>query len=414
MDMASLLALQTAEHLATLRQAQGQSPDAFVLSHSKQRDWPLAAMAEQLACRKKLKTKLPDWAEHDVLMSGEMFEQSSSAWCAAYKLHFCAQEQMRILDICAGLGVDAMAFAAAGHQVVYNDSDPLKAALCEWNAQQLGVRFEAVQSLDAAALLNSCTEKSFDLICADPSRRAASGKRVNKLEDCQPQILSLMPQLRIVSHFVLLKLAPSMSVAYLSEQLPGIERIVFVSLDGEMKECLVWINCASSDTQPQLQAVCLHRQKPMRCLSAVADDAACAALHLEPAMYVYDPDPALLHAQALPALLGEYELGLLSASHPRLQQANAALFAAAAYYEDFPGRVFQVIAVMPYNRKQCRKYVQANELKHVHVWRCQAKQSVAALRKDLGLRDGHEASILIYADAEGHEYFVHGVRVESA
>lgn len=412
MDMGSLLALQTEEHLATLRQAQGQSPDAFVLSHSKQRDWPLAAMAEQLACRKKLKAKLPDWQDHDVLMTSRLFEQSSSAWCAAFKATLCPSTPQRILDICGGLGVDAMAFAAAGHQVTYNDIDPIKAALCQWNAQQLQIPLVNCLHTDAGALLAETAEDAYDIICADPSRRTAGGQRVNKLADCEPRILELMPLLRRASSYILLKLAPSMSIAALCADLPGVERILCVSLDGELKECLVWIRSNAEKSAPRFEAVCLRRHGTTQIIEATPSEQQLDAAELREGAYIYEPDPAIIHAQAIAALTERYPLQLLSTSHPQWAQANAILFAADTLYADFPGRVFQVHAHMPYNKKRCRKYLQSHSLKTVHVWRCQSTRSVATLRKELAVSDGHAASVLVYRGLDEQEYLVHALRME--
>ena len=413
MDVASAQLLQSAAYQAVLRDAADQSPDAFVLAHSKKRDWPLAAMAEQLACRKKFAAKLPQFIDRDVILSSEMFEQSSSQWCAQHKVKLCPEGPLRILDICGGLGVDAMALAAAGHRVSFNDIDALKSELCAWNMQQMGLQCEAISNLAAADLLATVAEQSFDVICADPSRRTGQGKRLFKLEDCEPNIVALLPDLRRCARYVLLKLAPSISAQSLLESLPGLERLQHVSLDGEMKECLAWVDLAkTSNAAPRREAVCLRRDGQDRSITATADVAAInVAAGLSAGAYLYDPDVAVVQAQALGAVAQDFQLQLLSASHSQLRQANAALFVADTLHSTFPGRLFRVEAVQAYNRKQNRKYLKSNGLHKVHVWRCQSKRSVANLRQELGLEDGNDASVLVYRDATGREFFVHCSRV---
>jgi hypothetical protein len=141
-----------------------------------------------------------------------------------------------VLDLTGGLGVDSWALSQVAERVVYFERNEELAAAAGRNFQRLGagnidVRCETVTPQTALP--------EADLIYADPARRDAAGRKVFLLEDCTPDILTLLPMLLKKAPAVLLKLSPMADLAMLSERLgPALREIHVVECDGEVKEIL--------------------------------------------------------------------------------------------------------------------------------------------------------------------------------
>ena len=141
-----------------------------------------------------------------------------------------------VLDLTGGLGVDSWAFSQVAERVVYFERDAELAAAAERNFARLGadnieVRCETVTP--------DTKLPEADLIYADPARRDAAGRKVFLLEDCTPDILTLLPMLLQKAPAVLLKLSPMADLTMLTERLgPALLEIHVVELDGEVKELL--------------------------------------------------------------------------------------------------------------------------------------------------------------------------------
>jgi hypothetical protein len=91
------------------------------------------------------------------------------------------------------------------------------------------------------------------LIYADPARRSAAGRKVFLLEDCTPDILTLLPMLLRKAPVVLLKLSPMADLAMLAGRLgSSLREIHVVESDGEVKELLCLLVRDSSPTEPQI------------------------------------------------------------------------------------------------------------------------------------------------------------------
>ena len=152
-----------------------------------------------------------------------------------------------VLDLTGGLGVDSWAFSQVAERVVYYERDAGLAAAAERDFTRLGadnieVRCETVTP--------ETDLPEADLIFADPARRSATGRKVFLLEDCTPDILTLLPLLLQKAPAVLLKLSPMADLTMLSERLgPALREIHVVEHDGEVKELLCLL-CRRSDFHP--------------------------------------------------------------------------------------------------------------------------------------------------------------------
>ncbi len=294
----------------------------FIISHSaddtarlilNRHKWPdidIEAAVTAIECRRKLRTKLPEWfAVPEIVYPDRISaEQASSSITAAYKASVAngiaekccsshssletslkSQPQetalqthrvpFRIADLTGGLGVDSLAFSRMAERVLYNEMDARKASAAKHNFPLLGADnievFNYAVRPSCATIPSSSgrqvssresdsrfetdgkprdvTSKFWselhafkpDIIYMDPARRSNEGNKVFLLEDCSPDVLTLLPDLFSITGNLLLKLSPmadiSMLVSRLREHGADTKEVHVISVGGECKELLLWV-----------------------------------------------------------------------------------------------------------------------------------------------------------------------------
>jgi hypothetical protein len=139
-----------------------------------------------------------------------------------------------------------------------------------------------------------------DLIYADPARRDAAGRKVFLLEDCTPDILTLLPMLLRKAPAVLVKLSPMADLAMLAERFgPALREIHVVECDGEVKELLCLLLRDNSSPEPDIVVARLNAD--VRFVFKVSEERAAEAVYaagVQPGDVLLEPCPALLKAGA--------------------------------------------------------------------------------------------------------------------
>ena len=197
-----------------------------------------------LEVRRKLREKVPQWyaipaLRYPLRVSGE---QCSSTETARYKAAVAAASAKGCLaDLTGGLGVDSWAFAQVFDRVLYNEMRPELADAARHNFAALGLSNVTVSCAELAAGKLPLILGSFhpDILFLDPARRASDGRKVFRLEDCQPDVLQLLPELLSACPLVLLKLSPMADISLVCKQLGCVKAVHVVGAEGECKELLL-------------------------------------------------------------------------------------------------------------------------------------------------------------------------------
>ena len=214
----------------------------------------------------KVARKLPEWAAVGAeIPSALALEQCSSSATAGYKAGLAAADvppeaarMGTVLDLTGGLGVDSWAFSRVAERVVYFERKKELAEAAQRNFERLGAANIEVR---CETVTPETELPEADLIYADPARRDAAGRKVFLLEDCTPDILTLLPMLLRKAPTVLLKLSPMADLAMLADRLgSALREIHVVELDGEVKELLCLLHPDSDPAEPEIVLVRLSGQ----------------------------------------------------------------------------------------------------------------------------------------------------------
>ena len=247
----------------------------LILARDRWPDIDMDKAATIIECRKRLRTKLPEWyAVPDIIYPDRLSsEQSSSTSTASYKAHLAERilrsgkaaeaSKGRIADLTGGLGADSLAFSRIASRVLYNEMDAERAAAARHNFPLLGARNIDVISYrvepESAGPHDFWDElRSFrpDIVYMDPARRSATGNKVFLPEDCSPDVLTLIPGIFSIVPVMLLKLSPMADISMLLKRLhehgAATVELHVVASGGECKELLLWCvpyRCRAIDTR---------------------------------------------------------------------------------------------------------------------------------------------------------------------
>ena len=197
----------------------------------------------------KLRAKLPHWAEAQVHIPSELsLEQCSSEATALYKASLAQAltgGEGSIADLTGGLGVDSWALSRVCARLLYFERNEELCSAAMANFRELGC--SNISCFKRESSLSSLEElPEMSLIYIDPARRSASGSKVFLLEDCTPDVLTLLSAMCRKSGWIMIKLSPmadiTMVVRRLQEAAPegyGVRQLHLVGAAGEVKELLV-------------------------------------------------------------------------------------------------------------------------------------------------------------------------------
>ncbi|CAN5117991.1 methyltransferase domain-containing protein [soil metagenome] len=282
MTLEQFQALLTSTGIAALAAATALSPTeatflkCFEKLH-KRFDSELAKAAlETVLLRAKAASRFPDAAV--MYFTKEALEQSTSQIVAAHRAQRFAKYKT-VLDLACGLGGDAIALAKAGCHVIAFDNDPLRVELATANLKVLGL-------IGEVRLADVLTEPmpATDAVFCDPARRAEH-RRFLSIADYIPSPEDVRRRFPVGTPLAF-KLAPGVPWNDL-KMLDG--EIEFVSLHGELKECVLWLGALKSvkhraSLLPNSDAITAETPEPEPPVGDVCE-------------YLYDPDPAVERAK---------------------------------------------------------------------------------------------------------------------
>ena len=345
-----------------------------------------------LEARRKLRDKVPEWYAVPALVYPLRLsaEQCSSTSTALYKacvaltatddtksgqnvqsayLEVLRMHKMgpnrAIADLTGGLGVDSWAFSKRFGQVLYNEMRPELAKAAEHNFRLLGaanivVRNAALGPLSGALSRTAPTAHQSvreilgdfrpDMIYLDPARRAEDGRKVFRLEDCRPDVLTLLPELLDACPRLLLKLSPMADISLVCSQLGCVREVHVVAAGGECKELLLLLE---KGHEGPYRLFVVEDGAVQEIPGQAGEDASFANDGLSgserpSARFLFEPGKALLKAGAFdwPCRFGLRKLG----RHTHLYIGPEPVEELAPF-----GKWFRIVEILPLNKRSLRE-----------------------------------------------------------
>ena len=326
-----------------------------------------------------------------------------------------ANERLRIADLTGGMGVDAWAFAQVAQEVLYNEMQVELVRATELNFRELGVenvRFRncRVEPGKVAEVLDGFRP---DVIFLDPARRAEDGRKVILIEECQPDVLGLLPELFEAARYVLLKLSPMADITMACKRLgTHVKEVHVVAAGGECKELLFLLDREWEGTPATFivegGAVMEIADGP----STTSTGSATGSGTVGPLVistgakqsgeiWLFEPGKALLKAGAFGLPCGRFGLTKLG-QHTHLYVGEAVPEELRPF-----GKVFEILEVLPLNNRTMKEA--GKRWPQAEVTARNVPMTSDLLRKKLGCASGgdiHLFGVRAEAAAEAGNYLI--------
>ena len=369
----------------------------------------------QIQARQLLKKKLPSWSENDELLFPKRLslEQCSSELTAKYKRTISRNdgeaqcnisenqcrsvgEKRTLIDLTGGMGVDTSFLSDNFDETIYIEAQE---ELCELARHNFKVLYKNIKVVNATAedFLSQCD--NVDCIYLDPARRDEYGRKMVSLHDCSPDVAELQDLIFEKSKTLMVKLSPMLDIDIIKKELKNIKEIHVVAVKNECKELLVLCQQTTDNGQQtscnnqlsavshQLSAVDLRENWRFN-FTEEEENEAVVSFADEIGKYLYEPGVACMKAAPFKLLSQRFNIKKL--------HRNSHLYTSDELVYDFPGRIFEVINVVNFDKKAKKMLSQQTTDNRQQTL---SKASIAVrnfplsadeLRKQLGFKDGDD------------------------
>lgn len=299
-------------------------------------------MLQQVEGRQRTRDKLPSFAEiedwwYPVRLS---CEQCSSEITARYKAGLTTKscEYSRLVDLTGGYGVDMYfmsEYVAEAHYIERNEE------LCRIAKHnfELTRPYVVVHNSSAEEFLTEYKDLEDTLIYLDPARRDTHGGKVFRIEDCVPNVITLLPILKQAKK-VVIKLSPMLDITAALRSLDMSFDVHIVAVKNEVKEVLL----VQAEGEGKIYATNILDDQTQQVFCFLADEeklSECLIYHkewshlIDKGAYIYEPNAAIIKSGAYKLIGERYGLCKMGVS--------THLYLSKDYVADFPGRVWEIV-----------------------------------------------------------------------
>lgn len=333
-------------------------------------------IAQQIEGKRKAEKKLPTWFNTKNIHYPKKLNlgQSSSETTAKYKASLVYGEQL--IDLTGGFGIDSLFFSQTMNHVTHCELNAEISDLAKHNFQLLSEK-ENTEFIcgDGVEILRESSQ-IFDWIYVDPSRRSSTGNKVFRLEDCEPNLIEILPLLLEKGNKIMLKTAPLLDLSLGFSVLKKVEEIHIVAVDNEVKELLWILSSEASQNKTPIKTINFKGAEKEMFEGFFETEQMEFSTYSEPLHYLYEPNAAIMKSGLFNTVSVKIGVSKL--------HANTHLYTAEELI-DFPGRIFIIVQTLPFKPKILNREI---PLKKANITTRNFPKTVAQIKKQLGFKDG--------------------------
>lgn len=300
-------------------------------------------MLQQVEGRQRTHDKLPTFAQiedwwYPVRLSCEQCSSEATAQYKAEIVRSLGERHDILIDLTGGYGVDTYFLSEQTTQAHYVERNKELCRIAQHNFQIANKPIH-VHNTSAEDFLaqypmeesNATDGQKHVVIYLDPARRDAHGGKVFRIEDCEPDVIKILPSLRAISNTILIKFSPMLDITSALQSLGNEWDVHVVALHNEVKE-IIFVTGNN-----RIHAVnILHEGNDQFSFTRSEEKNALCIMADSMCEYIYEPNAAIIKAGAFRLVSERYQLHKLD--------HNTHLYTADQLIEDFPGRVWKVTA----------------------------------------------------------------------
>ena len=379
-----------------IRDHAADDPARLLLSASKYPGMDIPFLVDQIAARRQIREKLPSWYENGQLVFPAKIaaEQCSSEQTAAYKQSLIG-EDWTVCDLTGGLGIDSYFLSRKAKHLTYIERFPAYCEAAKHNFSVLGAGNITVVNADSTQSVDTLPE--VDAFYIDPARRGESNKRVFALQDCEPDLPGLLPELLKRSPRIIAKLSPMADIQMTLDLLPGTTSVHVLSVKNECKELLFVTERGADGREPMIHCINFGPDGMQSFLFTVEEERNAPLIPAgRVAGYLYEPNASVLKAGAFKQIAVRMGVKKL--------QVSSHLYTSDQLIPGFPGRRFRVDEVLPFTGKLCKGL--SKTIPQANITVRNFPLSVEELRKRTKIADGGSVYLFATTLADGEKVLV--------
>lgn len=315
-------------------------------------------------------------------------EQCSSEEAAKYKAGL-VPDGSAMVDLTGGFGVDFAILSKKFASADYVERQEVLVKTAEWNFNKLQLSGVALHLAESSEFVTN--NGSYDLIYIDPARRGDHNEKVVRLEDCEPNVVEMLPELLNKSEHVMIKTSPLLDIKGAIRSLKSVDEVHVLAIGNEVKELIFLLSSEGSDL-PKIHCANLQHDKHYSFSFDFQSEEGSSSSFNGLMNYLYEPNAAILKAGAFKCIGNEFGLNKL--------HSNTHLYTSSELVKDFPGRTFLVKDKITLNKKALKAHFP--EMK-ANITVRNFPMTVAQIRKKSGLKEGGNQYLFGTTDQDGKQ-----------
>lgn len=289
-------------------------------------------LLQQLSGKQVSKNKFPKlFNKENIVYPPKLnLEQTSSEVTAVYKSNLIKGKTA--IDLTGGFGIDSIAFTEKFEEVTHVEQSTELQSIAAFNFEQLGLNNLKSIAINSNDFLEN-SDKVYDLIYIDPSRRNINQQKVFKLEDITPNPLDFIDLWLSKSENILIKLSPLLDIKYIIQCIPNVNEIHIVSVKNEVKELLVCIT-KNKVQNPKIICTNLETNHKQFVFDFYENELLKREKFSEVQKYLYEPNASIHKSKGYEKLIDKYNLKAI--------HSNTHIFTSDELIQDFPGIILSI------------------------------------------------------------------------
>lgn len=366
--------------------------------HGKKSDFDLDFAITQIECRRKCSKKLKKLLDNPyfIFPDAVVAEQSTCQAVASYHAMLVSPDET-VLDMTAGLGIDALTMAEKGCNVTALEISDNRVDVLKHNGHFIpALRTVCADSIEWLKL----AEEHFDTIFIDPSRRPDADRRVFRLNDCLPDVVANKNLLLSSCDRLLIKTSPILDIQSILKDYPDANAISAISVKGECKEILIEVSGITDNCR--FKAIDLDMEGNVISAFETFPEPFNEINYLEnhdipSGWFLYEPNASMMKISPWGSVAVRWNnlLKFDPSSH---------LYGSYDMIEDFPGRILKIVGTV--SMKEARLFARQGVNITVRNFPMTAEQ----LRKKLKAPEGSDA-FLYGSKIKGQNVLIAAVRI---
>lgn len=373
----------------------------------------------QLCCkciqaREKMRIKAPLWHSNPALVYpfSVSVEQGSSQTTALFKQKIILEllsgnessgRGIVTADLTGGMGIDSYFISRIARKHFYFERNGELCAATAYNLGQLGADNIVLQNRDVTAddcaALKELEGEGISLLYIDPARRTETGGKAILLQDYEPDVIELQERMFAVSRHILVKVSPMADIKLNLKYLPNTKAVYVVAVDNECKELLFLLDREHNGQEPIISCVdCNSRNGKMKSfnLTIKEEEESVANYSNSIGKYIYEPNKAVMKGGGYKLVSTRFNCGKLAPS--------THLYSSNELINDFPGKIFSVEEVIPFNKKTLKDV--AKRYPKADITARNFPLDTNSLKKLSGIKDGGERHIFAVTLSNGDKILI--------